>query len=129
VLLNNLAMVQRAMGSRGEAEATLRRAVKADPALAFPHKNLGLLLLGSEAFRDEALRELQEAARLDPDDAEMQGALAALYAERGDRAEAIAAYTKARRLDPNDPRPARLALQYTFLAEDPEASTSPRARP
>ncbi|MBI3448395.1 MAG: tetratricopeptide repeat protein [Acidobacteria bacterium] len=126
ILLNNLARVYRSMGKEREAESALRRAITAGPSLAYPHKNLGLLLIGASRF-DEALAELEAALRLGGDDAEALGALAAIHAGRGERDEAAALYAKARRLDPSDPRLARLVEMYPYLAGS--ELTSPRSRP
>lgn len=126
VVLNNLAQVQRAMGMRAEAEEGFRRAIRAEPRLSYPHKNLAWLLLEREAV-DEALEELRLAASLDPEDPEPPGALAELLAGMGDETEAAAAYTKARRLDPDDPRLARLAEKFPYL--EAGRLTSPRSTP
>lgn len=126
ILLNNLARVYRSMGLKSEAEAALRRAIKADPALAYPHKNLGLLLI-NKGEKEEALRELAVSVKLDAEDPEALGAMAALHAEREERVAAAAAYTKARRLDPADPRLARLVEMYPYLGG--EGATSLPARP
>jgi tetratricopeptide (TPR) repeat protein len=126
VLLNNLAQVHRAMGMKTEAEEALRRAIRAEPRLSYPHKNLAWLLIERGSV-DEALGELRVASGLDPRDPEPPGALAELLAGRGDESEAAAAYTKARRLDPDDPRLARLAEKYPYL--EPGRITSPRATP
>jgi len=117
VLLNNLARVDAAMGLKAEAEQALRRSIQADPALAYPHKNLGLLLI-SRGAGEEALREIEASVSLDEEDPEALGALAALHAERGDRDAAAAAYAKARRLDPSDPRLTRLLEIYPYLGGD-----------
>jgi|SRR5882724_2801195 len=126
ILLNNLGRVYRSMGMEAEAESALRRAARASPSLAFPHKNLGLLLIGA-ARLDEARVELEAALRLGGEDAEALGALASIHAGRGEREPAAALYAKARRLDPSDPRLARLVEMYPYLA-DPEA-ISVRSRP
>jgi tetratricopeptide (TPR) repeat protein len=125
VLLNNLARVYAAMGLEAEAETALRRSIKADPALAYPHKNLGLLLIRRGEI-GEALGEMETSVRLDAEDPEALGALAELHARRGEKEAAGAAYTKARRLDPSDPRLARLVTIYPYLGG---GATSVPARP
>lgn len=110
-LLNNLGLTYRALGRRDRAEAALRRATRVAPALAYPHKNLGMLLI-SNAKPAEAMAELTAAARIEPDDAETQAAIGALYAERGDRTAAAAAFARSRRLAPGDARLARLIRHY-----------------
>jgi tetratricopeptide (TPR) repeat protein len=125
VLLNNLGLVHRALGDGARAEAALRRAIRADPALAYPHKNLAWTLL-DRGERDEAVGELREAARLDPEDVETLGALAELLAEGGRAEEASAVYAEARRLDPEDPRLARLAVRFPTLVGE---ASAPRATP
>jgi len=111
-LLNNLAMAYRAAGDRARAEATLRRAIAADPGLSYPHKNLGMLLIVRGA-PDSALAELYQAQRIEPDDAEAAAAIGALLAERGDRAAAAAAFARARALAPGDPRLRALIEHYS----------------
>ncbi len=125
VLLNNLARVYHRMGRLGDAEATLRRAIRVDPALPFPHKNLGLLLMSRGAL-EEARRELEAASRIDGGDPETLGALAGVLAGAGLKEEASAAYRKARDLDPADPRLARLREEYPFLGETASSPRPPR---
>jgi 4-amino-4-deoxy-L-arabinose transferase-like glycosyltransferase len=111
-LLNNLGEAYRRMGDRERAIACLRRAIAAEPRLAYPHQNLGMLLIAG-GHRDEALRELNEADRLAPDDPQVLGAIGALEAERGDRAAADRAFARAKALAPTDPRLERLIRDYT----------------
>ena len=56
------------------AEAAFRKAVEAQPEAELAHRGLGLALR-DEGRWDEALRELQVAARLDPEDADAHYAL------------------------------------------------------
>jgi Flp pilus assembly protein TadD len=115
---NNLALVDRAMGRRAKAEAELRRAIAVNPRLSYPHKNLGMLLIGSDQ-PDSALVELRVANRLAPDDAQTLAAIGALLAERGDAGGAAAAFAAARRLAPGDRRLAELMRRY---ASEPRAA-------
>jgi len=110
-LLNNLGSICRTLGDRAAAEAWFRRAIAADSGLAFPHKNLGLVLAARGA-NDEALAELSAALRIAPEDPGALGMVGALLAERGDRAGADAAFARALKLAPDDARLQRLIAHY-----------------
>jgi tetratricopeptide (TPR) repeat protein len=120
-LLNNLALLYRDMGRRDRAEETLRRAIAANPRLAYPHKNLAMILIRRGAL-DQALVEIRESLRLEPEDAEALGALGALLAERGAWSEAADAFARARELAPGDARLARLIASYPDVAARAAAS-------
>ena len=114
-LLNNLALAYRDLGQRDRAEATLRRAIAASPGLAYPHKNLGMMLIGRGDLAG-AWPELVQTVRLEPGDAEAWSALGALAAERGAWTEAAAAFGHARALAPRDERLRRLIASYPDVA-------------
>jgi tetratricopeptide (TPR) repeat protein len=81
----NLAITERSLNQRSEAEAHLREAVRLDPNLALAHFQLGNILEDT-GRTDEAIREFQAAARLDPAYAEPHYALARIYRKLGDAA-------------------------------------------
>jgi tetratricopeptide (TPR) repeat protein/predicted Ser/Thr protein kinase len=77
-----------------------RRALAIDPELADAHVWLGTGLLGLGRI-DEAITEIREGIRLEPDNAQARQALArALWAGRGDFASAIPEFEKAIELNP-----------------------------
>jgi len=78
----------------------LRAAVQRDPGSSQLHATLALALL--DAGRDEqARRELDEALRLDPANADAHFMLGFVCEQRGDRAQAIAHYRRALQLNRN----------------------------
>lgn len=81
----NLAITERALDQRSEAEAHLREALHLSPKLAPAHFQLGNLLENAGRTK-EAILEFQEAARLDPAYAEPHYALARIYRKLGDTA-------------------------------------------
>ncbi len=116
-----------------EALAELDAAVAADPALAVPHYNAGVLLaaLGRE---DDALRAFRAAIRLDPQDAESWNNLGFLLWTRDELAEAESGLRTAMALEPGYAQPCvNLAemLAITGRAAEAEriASECPRAAP
>ena len=94
-LLNNLALTYRALGNRERAESALRHAVTANPGLAYAHKNprhaahrprrVGRGAALVEPGRDARARRRQTL-----------GAIGALLADRGQRAAAQRAFSRAR---------------------------------
>lgn len=62
--------------------------------LDWPHLNLGLGYM-AERLYDRALREVKQAARLNPENAHAHWALGQIRKARGEREEAIAAYRRA----------------------------------
>jgi tetratricopeptide (TPR) repeat protein len=99
--------ILRRLGRAAEAEASMRRAVEAEPDEA-PHWN-GLAHLLAELGRtEEALRAIERAERLDPTDPHYPGMHAAL-AERLGRTElAQACAARVLRLEPGDAHALRL---------------------
>ena len=69
--LNSLGNVLAALGRHVEARAIYERAIEADRSLAQPHNGLAALLLAASDL-DGAATALAEAARLDPDDAQVR---------------------------------------------------------
>lgn len=81
----NLAVTERALNQRSEAETHLREAIRLDPSLAIAHFQLGEAL-EDRGQTEEAISEFQTAARLDVDYAEPHYELARLYRKIGDSA-------------------------------------------
>lgn len=79
----NLAITERALDQRSEAEGHLREALRLDPNLAPAHFQLGNLLEDSGRTK-EAISQFQTATRLDPSYAEPHYALARIYRKLGD---------------------------------------------
>lgn len=78
----NLAVTERVLNQRSEAEAHLREAVRLEPGLAVAHFQLGNVLEDT-GRTDEAINEFQTAARLDSSYAEPHFALARIYRKLG----------------------------------------------
>jgi tetratricopeptide (TPR) repeat protein len=74
-----------------EAAAALRKVVAAHPELAAAHVQLGRVL-AAEGKNDDAVSELEAAAKLAPADVSVQRDLADLYSTMGKNAQAEAAY-------------------------------------
>jgi Flp pilus assembly protein TadD len=117
-LLNNLATAYRRAGRHDDALAVLRRLVAIEPRLAYPHKNLGMMLIRT-GDHHAALAALHAAHALDSLDAEVVGAIGALHAEEGDRARASEHFARALALAPGDARLRALAAHYQFAPAGP----------
>ncbi len=89
----NLADVYRGRGQEAEAERTLRDALAAMPASGAAHHALGLSLI-RQSRAAEAVAELGEAARLEPDNARFAYVYVIALHDTGDPARAL---TRARR--------------------------------
>jgi len=85
VYLNNLGVAYGELGQFTDAEQALRRALKAKPAYAEGHFNLGKVL-HKQGRRDEALREYERAYAMDPEFPGLRIALLHMYCKTG-RAE------------------------------------------
>ena len=86
----------------------------ANPALAYPHKNLGMLMIHRGDY-ERAFTELVEATRRDPGDIETLAALGGLLAEAKATVEATRVFKRARDLAPHDARLERLIASYPGL--------------
>ena len=95
----NLGNAYLAAGRRSEAEASYRRAIAIDPALAAAHCNLGKMLIDRGEF-SAALSTCQLAASLDPHLVEGHANLAGALKGLGRLAEAEAALRQALTLQP-----------------------------
>lgn len=82
----NLAVTERSLNQRSEAETHLRAAIRLNPSLAITHFQLGNVL-EDKGQTEEAISEYQAAARLDVDYAEPHYALARLYRKIGASAD------------------------------------------
>ena len=100
--------------ARTEAEVSLR--LKAD--LGEGHLALGLYFYYEEANYNEALRELDLAARVLPNDGDVGLFIAAVQRRQGHLAEAIAAYEKAEAIDPRNSATLYDASQTYFGLRD-----------
>jgi Flp pilus assembly protein TadD len=85
-----------------DSAARFAEAVRADPASAEAHHNLGMALFYCRRF-DEAIAQFQRALALDPALASAQGSLGQALIESGRPDEAMAALAEAERLDPENP--------------------------
>jgi len=147
-LLNNYAGMLVGQGKPAEAEPLLRAAIQDNPKQAAPQRNLGLLLLEANKWR-EAAKWLEKALALQPDDPKTRRALSSAYndigiasMEAGRKSDGLAAFEKARSADPDDPAGAiNLALHHSregnralarqllekFLTSHPDADGVKRA--
>lgn len=78
----NLAITQQFLGQLPNAEANLRKAIALGPSLAPAHFHLGTLLESRWQLK-EAVTELQEAVRLDPNYLEPHIVLSRIYRKLG----------------------------------------------
>lgn len=91
------------LGRLGDAEASLREAVRIDPSLAAAQSNLGVVL--TEAGRvQEALGPLNKATTLAPGLVEPRVNLASALRATGDPASAEKHLREALKMDPDQPR-------------------------
>jgi tetratricopeptide (TPR) repeat protein len=99
--VTGLANIYMRSGRLTEAEAALRKLIAAHPDQAEPHIQLGRVL-AAEGKNDDAIPELQAAAKLAPADAALRRDLADLYliAKKYDQAES--AYGGLLTVHPND---------------------------
>jgi TolB-like protein/Tfp pilus assembly protein PilF len=105
--------------ARGEAEVALRL----QPNLAEAHFALGQCIYWMDGDYDGALAELNTAARLSPNNAEVGQLIAAIKRRQGHWQESLAAFERIQTLDPQNPNIARnLVFTNTALRRWPEAS-------
>jgi tetratricopeptide (TPR) repeat protein len=107
--------------SWSELAELYREDVRLAPKNAQAWLKLGSTLLFALNQRAEALAALEEAARLDPDDAEIRSTLAIALHSLGRYKEATAAFDEALRLDPKvlEGRPAAQAVREAALRGEP----------
>lgn len=99
------------------AIALSHRALELDASLAVPHVHFGVRALYLERDWVTARREFEDAARLDPGDAEAQRFLGILLRAVGEPEAGLAALREAVRLDPDVPH-MRNSLADALMAED-----------
>jgi len=80
-----------------DAEPLIRRALKIDPRIGRAHLDQGILFADS-GRKEDAIRELKQAAQLMPEDANPHWRLARLYQAMGDKAQANLEFQKTRNL-------------------------------
>lgn len=117
----NLADLYRARGSESESEAALRAGLARNPTAAALHYALGLALTRQKRTA-EAVKELSEAARLDPAHTRYAYVFAVAQNDSGHPREALQTLEGARKRSPYD-RDVLLALvTYTAAAGDRETA-------
>jgi tetratricopeptide (TPR) repeat protein len=102
-------------GRWSEAKAAYTQAIMASPDSAFLYRDLALVerKAGEQA---PALEHLQKAVSLDASDARSHAQIGEILEDQGDAEGALAAYTRARSLDPAEVAPARLNRLKEALA-------------
>lgn len=98
----NLGQASVRFGDFTKAFASYRSAIERAPDYVLARMSLADLLLEFNK-PDEAVQQLREVIRIDPDDAEPRAMLGKLYATRGDHAAALEQYLIASRLRPGEP--------------------------
>ena len=83
-----------------EVADTYGELISVAPEDARPHRDLGEVLLRGLGRPEDALAALRESLRLDPDDAETHGLMAATLNTLGRPGDAMRAYEDALRIDP-----------------------------
>jgi serine/threonine-protein kinase len=107
--------------SKARAEAEL--AVRLQPNLAEAHLALGQCDYWLDQDYDRALQEFATAAHLSPNNADTGELIAAIKRRQGHWPEALEAFERSRKLDPQNPNVVRnLVFTNTALRRWPEAS-------
>lgn len=115
--LANLGLIQMQMSAMAEAETTMQRALTIDPQHTYALFLSGLLKINQTDF-DAALGYLAQAAKLDPNDAEVQNHLGVVLSELGQRDSGEAALRKAVQLQP-EYTDAHINLAVVYASQDP----------
>ena len=104
-----------------------RRAIDIDPKLADAHRWLGLSLISIASY-DEAIAAIQEAARLEPDDANVYSSLGRAYwVGKGDLDAGIAHLERAAEINPDlGYAHLQLGLLYALRGNYPKAEAACR---
>jgi tetratricopeptide (TPR) repeat protein len=85
------------MNRPGAALPLIERTIRIDPGIEMAHLDLGILYANA-GHRDDSLRELKVAAKLNPNDVNVHWRLARLYQAMGRKDEANAEFQKTRSL-------------------------------
>jgi len=117
----NLADLYRAHGVETEAEKVLRTGVAKVPNAAALHHALGLVLVRQKRYAD-ALKELAEAARLDPDNARYAYVQAVALNDTGQPQQALKVLEAAQKRQPYDRDLLSGLAFYTARAGNREAA-------
>ncbi len=80
-----------------DAEPLIQKALKIDPRIGLAHLDQGILY-ADRGRKEDAIRELKQAAQLMPDDANPHWRLARLYQTMGNKAQADLEFQKTRNL-------------------------------
>ena len=100
IVLGNLAAIEMEQGKLDEAEKHLAAAVAQNPDDAYNLSMLGYLKYRQEKY-DDALNVLSRAAKLDPQNPEIENYLGVTLSHKGLRVQAEAALRKAVQIAPN----------------------------
>jgi protein O-mannosyl-transferase len=96
-----VALTRKQIGYWTDTQTLFRHAIDATRDNYIAHLKLGTAL-SHQGRLDEAIRELQEAVRLKPDDSDSRNNLGAALGRQGKLEEAISQFQQAVRLAPND---------------------------
>jgi len=97
--LANLAAIELDLGHFDAAEINIKQAIALAPNDSYNHYVMGRLKFGQKKY-DEALDAFTLAAKLDPQDAQVQNFLGLVLSEKGMRGPAEAALRRAIQIDP-----------------------------
>ena len=115
--LANLAAIQLDLGHLETAEINIKQALALAPNDSYSLFVLGRLRFSQKKF-DEAIDALSHAAKLDPQDAQVQNFLGLALSEKGLRGPAEAALRKAIQLDPGYAN-AHANLAVAYITQQP----------
>lgn len=120
-----LAGVQTGMNQFEDARASIRQAIDLDPEMAVAHMDAGnAYLFGEPRDLDRALRHMQRAAELAPNEPMPYDYIGDVYRAQGRLGEARDAYTEAAERSPDDGSPyQQRAHVNTFLGDFDAART------
>ena len=115
--LANLATIELQQGKLDAAEKHIKTALAQNPDDAYNLSTLGFLKFRQEKY-DEALDSLSRAAKIDPNNPEIQNYLGVTLSHKGQRVAAETALRKALQLD-NTYAPAHNNLAVIYLSQTP----------
>ncbi|HEV2966141.1 MAG TPA: hypothetical protein VGW97_04440 [Chthoniobacterales bacterium] len=104
-----------------KARSSAEDALRLQPNLGEAHLALGQCIYWFDQNYDSALAEFNTALRLAPNNSEIGGLIAAIKRRQGKWDEALEAYQKMSRLDPQNPS-LNLFFTYTSMRRWPEAA-------